>query len=281
MIVDAHIHLSPPDLVADRRPYLAGEKGLSILYGDPKAPLVTTATLLADMDAAQVDKAMVMGFPWVVEDNARRHNDWLLAECQKYPDRLYPLAAFDPRAPWAYQHAEAFLAAGGFGLGELCVYDEGLTPGLLDNLAALGQLCQKNNAPMLVHVNEPIGHQYPGKAPMEISQIHELVKRCQGVKLILAHFGGGLPLLATLRKQVKEYLSQVLFDTAAMPYLFQPQALAMGLDILGDHFCLGTDYPLLKTARYQKYFQDAGVAPEALKGLMGETVARFVGWRDA
>ncbi|MDR0548723.1 MAG: amidohydrolase [Deltaproteobacteria bacterium] len=276
MIIDAHVHLSPPDLAADRSPYLAGEKGLAILYGDPKAPLVTTAALLADLDLAKVDKALVMGFPWTVEDNARRHNDWLLEEGQKYPGRLYPLAAFDPREPWAYRHAEAFLEAGGFGLGELCVYDEGLTPKLLDNLEALGQLCRKFKAPMLVHVNEPIGHKYPGKAPMEISQIHELVKRCQGVKLILAHFGGGLPLLATLRKEVREYLDLVLFDTAAMPFLFQPKALAYAYDILGDHFCLGTDYPLLKTARYEKYFGDAGLATAATQGLLGETVARFL-----
>ncbi|MDR1609199.1 MAG: amidohydrolase family protein [Deltaproteobacteria bacterium] len=276
MIIDAHIHLSPPDLVADRTPYLNGEIGLSILYGDPKAPLTSTATLLADMDAAQVDKALVMGFPWTIEDNAKRHNDWLLAECQKYPTRLYPLAAFDPRSPWAYGHAESFLAAGGFGLGELCVYDEGLTPALLDNLAALGQLCLKRGSPMLVHVNEPIGHQYPGKAPMEISQIYELTRRCQGVKLILAHFGGGLPLLATIRKQVKEYLATTLFDTAAMPFLFDPKALAMAYDVIGDKFCLGTDYPLLKTARYVKYFQDAGLSEEAITGVLGGAIQKFL-----
>ncbi|MDR1872813.1 MAG: amidohydrolase family protein [Deltaproteobacteria bacterium] len=276
MIVDVHIHLSPPDLVANRSPYLAEEKGLSILYSDPKAPLTTTATLLADMDAAGVDKALVMGFPWTVEDNARRHNDWLLEECQKYPGRLYPLAAFDPRAPWAYRHAESFLAAGGYGLGELCVYDEGLTPALLASLEALGGLCKTKGAPMLVHVNEPIGHQYPGKAPMEISQINELVHRSQGVKLILAHFGGGLPLLATIRKEVKEYLTMTYFDTAAMPFLFQPKALAMAYDIVGDHFCLGTDYPLLKTSRYQKYFNESGLSAEAIKGVLGQTAARFL-----
>ncbi|MDR2423057.1 MAG: amidohydrolase [Deltaproteobacteria bacterium] len=277
MIIDVHVHLSPPDLAADRAPYLDGEKGLSILYGDPKAPLVSTAALLADMDVAGVDKALVMGFPWVLEAHADRHNDWLLAECQKYPDRLYPLAAFDPRAPWAYRHAEKFLKSGGYGLGELCVYDEGLTSALLGNLEALGALCKDNGAPMLVHVNEPIGHMYPGKAPMEISQIHELVRRCQGVKLILAHFGGGLPLLASLRKEVKEYLTMTLFDTAAMPFLFEPKALALAYEIVGDRFSLGTDYPLLKTARYQKYFNDAGLPPAVQRRVLGETAAEFLG----
>ncbi|MDR1085929.1 MAG: amidohydrolase [Deltaproteobacteria bacterium] len=276
MIVDVHIHLSPPDLVADRSPYLKGEKGLAVLYSDPASPLATTDKLLSDMDSAGVDKALVMGFPWTLEDNARRHNDWLLAECQKYPERLYPLAAFDPRALWAYKHAEQFLNSGGFGLGELCVYDEGLNPAILDSLEALGALCKTRNLPMLVHVNEPIGHQYPGKAPMEISQIYSLVKRCHGVKLILAHFGGGLPFLAALRKEVKENLATTYFDTAAMPFLFQPQTLALAYKILGPKFCLGTDYPLLKTARYQKYFTDAGLSPEETEAVSGGTAARFL-----
>jgi hypothetical protein len=45
---------------------------------------------------------------------------------------------------------------------------------------------------------------------------------------------------------------------------------------LGDHFCLGTDYPLLKTARYEKYFTQAGLSPEAFKSVMGDTAARFL-----
>ena len=102
------------------------------------------------------------------------------------------------------------------------------------------------------------------------------MRRCQGVKLILAHFGGGLPLLATLRKEVREYLDLVLFDTAAMPFLFQPKALAYAYDFLGDHFCLGTDYPLLKTPRYQKYLSDAGLVAEAAAEVLGGTVARFL-----
>jgi predicted TIM-barrel fold metal-dependent hydrolase len=111
---------------------------------------------------------------------------------------------------------------------------------------------------------------------MEIGQIDELVRRCQGVKLILAHFGGGLPLLATIKKEVSEYLSQVLFDTAAMPFLFQPKALAMAYEILGDRFSLGTDFPLLSVPRYQKYFAQSGLPEAAWPGLLGGTATRFL-----
>ncbi|MDR2443513.1 MAG: amidohydrolase [Deltaproteobacteria bacterium] len=277
MIIDVHIHLSCPELASDRLPFLTGEIGLEALYSDPAAKLVTTSELLGDLDLAGVDKALVMGFPFAKEDNARRHNDWLLEECARYPGRLLPLAAFDPRAHWAIRHAEAFLDAGGFGLGELCVYDEGLTPFLLDQLEALGAACSVRSKVMLVHVNEPIGHQYPGKAPIEIGQIFELVKRCQGVKLILAHFGGGLPFLASLRKEVRPYLENVRFDTAAMPFLFEPKTLKLATELLGaDYFLLGTDYPLLKTARYLKYFKDASLNPSDIEAICGQAAASFL-----
>jgi predicted TIM-barrel fold metal-dependent hydrolase len=219
-----------------------------------------------------------MGFPFSMEDNAKRHNDWILEECARHPGRLYPLAAFDQRAPWALRHSEAFLAAGGFGLGELCVYDEGLTEAALDSLEALAGLCRGKGAPMLVHVNEPIGHKYPGKAPMEIGQIMELVRRCQGAKLILAHFGGGLPLLSCLKKEVREFLDLVRFDTAAMPFIYDPIALRLGMDILGpEKFLMGTDYPLLKTARYMKYFAAAGLDEGQAALVSGLAAAAFLG----
>jgi predicted TIM-barrel fold metal-dependent hydrolase len=278
MIIDVHIHLSPPTLSMNRAPWLEGEPGLAALYSDPAAKLTTTSTLLRDLDEARVDKALVMGFPFAKYDNARRHNDWLGEECLKHPGRLYPLAAFDPRAEWAPRLAEDYLDSGFLGLGELCVYDEGLTENLTQMLEMLGGLCRARDKAMLVHVNEPIGHQYPGKAPMEISQIHGLVQRCQGVKLILAHFGGGLPLLAYLRKEVREFFSSVVFDTAAMPFIFEPKSLRAAADVIGvERLVLGTDYPLLKTARYHRYFTEAGLTEAEIDLVMGLNAAKFLG----
>jgi predicted TIM-barrel fold metal-dependent hydrolase len=232
--------------------------------------MMSAGELLAVMDEEGVDMALVGGFPWSDEDKAKRHNEWLLAEADRHPGRLRPLAAFDVLAPWAFRHAEAMLAAGHQGLGELALYDRGFGPGELEILAALGEMCRARGRPLLMHVNEPIGPAYPGKAPLELSQIYALVRRLAGVKLILAHFGGGLPFLAAQKKEVRESLADVRFDTAAMPYLYDPAALPMALKVLGpEFFFLGTDWPLLKPSRYRRYFEAAGLSPQETEALMG------------
>ncbi len=276
-LIDVHVHLTPPEIAADRQRFLRGEGAWAELYADPKAPMVSTDELLAMMDQQGVETALVMGFPWDNEENARRHNLWLAQEAARHPGRLLPLAAFNPLAPWALRHAEEMLNNGHAGLGELALYDRGFGEKELEALQELGALCRQQGKVLLMHVNEPIGHQYPGKAPLEIGQIWGLVQRCQGVKLILAHFGGGLPLLASLKKQVREYLTDVRFDTAAMPFLYEPAALAMALKILGpEHFLLGTDYPLLKPARYERFLNEAGLDEAAQELVLGRAAAEFL-----
>ncbi|MDL2226438.1 amidohydrolase [Deltaproteobacteria bacterium OttesenSCG-928-M10] len=276
-VIDVHVHLTPPEIAADRDKFLQGEGAWTDLYRDRQGRMVSTDNLLAMMDEEGVDQSLVMGFPWSNEDTAKRHNEWILAEAQKHPGRLIPLAAFDLLAPWAIRHVEEMLDAGMAGLGELALYDRGFGPAELDILEELGAMCRMRNKVLLMHVNEPIGHQYPGKAPLEIGQIYELVRRCQNVKLILAHFGGGLPLLAALKKEVKEALATVRFDTAAMPYLYQPVVMSMVLKILGpEHFFLGTDYPLLKPARYRKFFHEAGLSESDVDLIMGQAAHEYL-----
>jgi len=277
-VIDVHVHLTPPQIAGDRERRLSGEGPWTDLYRDPKSRMVSTEELLAMMDEEGVDQALVMGFPWSNEDTAKLHNQWLLEEAAKHPDRLRPLAAFDLLAPWALRHAEEMLAAGMFGLGELALYDRGFGEAELEILGHLGGLCRLKSHVFLMHVNEPIGHKYPGKAPLEIGQIYELTRRCPGVKLILAHFGGGLPFMAALKKEVKEALANVRFDTAAMPYLFNPQALPMALKVLGpEYFLFGTDYPLLKPSRYRKYLAEAGLSDAETEMIMGGAAAEFLG----
>ena len=279
MIIDIHTHLTPPEIIENRAKYLSGEADFGALYTDPKSPMVGPEELVAAMDEAGVDKAVVTGLTWKSEETAKRHNYWLLEVGEKYKGRLYPMAAFNPTTPWAVKHSEELLKAGAFGLGELGVYTCGFDCGCLENFKGIAALMQEYDKPLMVHVNEPIGHAYPGKAPLEMTDIYELVKICQGVKLILAHLGGGLPFFATLKKEVDEYLENVWYDTAAMPYLYKLKAYRLAIEAVGaEKILMGTDFPLLKPGRYYKDFEKAGLSDaeiELIKGRAAQNAFNF------
>jgi len=56
-----------------------------------------------------------------------------------------------------------------------------------------------------------------------LKQIYNLVKRFPENKIVLAHWGGGIFFFNLLKKDVKESLKNVYFDTAASPFLYDTQ----------------------------------------------------------
>lgn len=276
MIVDAHTHIFPPRVLANRERFLEGEPFFAGIYSDPKAPLVDAQGLIRAMDADAVDISWALGFPWVRAENARMHNDYLAQAQTESSGRLRGLACVHPPADWAQAEAERALGLGLSGLGELAFYDSDLD---LDALAPLCALCAEADAPLLLHTNEPVGHKYPGKAPMTLAALYALVRRHPETKLVLAHMAGGLFFYSLLKKEVSQALRNVWIDTAAAPFLYQPRAYGLAVELLGaDKVLLGSDYPLLPVSRYQREMQDprAGLGDGALEMVMGRAALELI-----
>ncbi len=275
MIIDAHVHIFPPEIRRDREKFLTPEEtAFASIYRDPQARMVGAGDLVNLLDEEGVDRAVVFGFPFADEAKARLQNDYVLEAQARFPDRLIGLACFDPRQPWAEKEAVRALDSGLRGLGELAVYGAGFERDTIDRLAALGALCRERGLPMNVHVNEPVGHQYPGKAPLTLPMIYGLVKACAGVKLILAHWGGGLFFYHLMKKEVAGVLADVWFDTAASPFLYRPQVYEIAARIIGpEKILFGSDYPLLKPGRYFREMESAGLDGESLRQIKGEAAA--------
>lgn len=274
MIVDAHTHIFPPEVVADRQRFLDGEPAFAAIYADPKAPMVTAEGLIQAMDEGGVDVSWALGFPWVKEENAALHTDYLARAVKEGGGRLRGLACVHPPADWAGRQAQRALDLGLHGLGELAFYDSDL-----DNraLAPLLELCAEAGVPLLLHTNESVGHKYPGKAPMTLAALYELVKAHPRTKLVLAHMGAGLFMYSLLKKEVSQALAKVWIDTAAAPFLYQPRAYALAVELLGaDKVLLGSDYPLLKVERYRKELASAGLAERDLELIMGRAAAKLI-----
>lgn len=272
MIIDAHTHIFPPDVINAREKYLRPEEiAFSSIYANPGAKIINAEDLIRNLDDEGVDKAVTFGFPWVNEDFAKRHNDYVMDMQSKYPDRLIGMGCFDPLRPWAEKEAQRVLEFGLSGLGELAVYSAGFDEESIGRLSSLGLLCKEFNQPLMVHVNESVGHQYPGKAPLTLKMIYDLAKAMNGVKLILAHWGGGLFFYNLMKKEVKDVLKNVFFDTAASPFLYQPDIYRIAVTIIGaDKILFGSDYPLIKPGRYFKEMEESGISVEEAALIKGE-----------
>lgn len=276
MKIDVHAHIFPPEMIQERERFFQGEPAFQTLYQSPKARLVSAETLVEAMDEGGIDVTVVFGFPWRQEALARRHNDYVLEAAARFPNRLLPMVCFDPDSPYALDEARRGLEAGAVGLGELAVYEACVEDRVLARFEDLAALCREKEAVLLVHANEPVGHAYPGKAPMGLKFYYELARRTRGVPLVLAHWGGGLFFFERLKRETQEVLAHVFYDTAASPFLYHPQIYRDAIETVGvDRILLGTDYPLLPVGRYEREMRDAGLDEKLQAPILGGNAARL------
>ena len=269
-IVDFHTHLFPPEFRQNREKYFAGEPAFELLYASPKSKMIGAKEIIASMDEQGVDVSVVFGFPWKNMDTARMHNDYIAAVVAKYPERLKGFCCLDPCGETAVLEVERCLDNGLCGVGELAFYRSGIECVIVDSMAPVMALCRERNVPVLIHTNEPVGHQYPGKTENTLLQIYDLIKRFQDNTIVLAHWGGGIFFYSVLKKEVKDVLRNVYYDTAASPFLYDPAVYRLAIERVGvEKILLGTDYPLIKPERYFRELGDAALNPAEIDRICG------------
>ena len=277
MIIDAHTHIFPEKIRKNREKYFSNEPAFKKLYLSPKSRLVGAKEMLASMDAGQVDKSVIFGFPWQDSILFKKHNDYISEVVNRYPDRFIGLGCFDPFSDGAAEETHRCLQEGGLsGIGELAFYQSGIENSSLARLEPVMEICRDRNLPVLIHTNEPIGHKYPGKTPNTLAQIYQLIDTFPQNKIVLAHWGGGLFFFSLLKKEVKQRLNRVYFDTAASPYLYDPNVYRLAIDLLGvGKVLFGSDFPLLPPARYFDEMKAAGLSEEEMQQICGGNAAEL------
>jgi len=276
MIIDVHTHIFPSDFRRSREKFFPSESAFKLLYQSPKSRLVSGSELLNAMDQNRVDRAVIFGFPWTNIELSKAHNDYIMEMVQKYSDRFTGLGCFDPASPGAAAEAERCLAGGLSGIGELAFYQAGIDDSALKQLEPVMELCDQRGLPVIIHTNEPVGHDYHGKTPITLSQIYGLIKRFADNNIILAHWGGGLFFYALMKKEVKDSLKNVYFDTAASPYLYEPEVYQMAVKLAGiDKILFGSDYPLLAPEKYFNEMRQSGLAQTQIDKICGLNAKRL------
>jgi uncharacterized protein len=279
-IIDIHTHIFSPEICRDRNLFFSGEPAFELLYRDEKKALLSTAGgLIKAMDRDGIQASVTFGFPWRKPALVRRSNDYVLEAMARFPERLLGFACLNPELPDSIEEGERCLKAGMKGLGELALYSP-LTGGSWgERMSPLVELATKWEVPVLLHINEPVGHQYPGKGHQPFWEVYDLIKAYPNTCIILAHWGGGLWWYQLMKREVKKVLANTYFDTAASPFLYRPEIFEFAVKIIGrEKILYGSDYPLLGLDRYLKELDQAGLTPEQKAAILGGNSQRVLGW---
>lgn len=278
MIIDFHVHIFSEKIRQNRSAFFSSEPAFKLLYDSPKSRLVSAEDTLRMMDEEGVDRSVIFGFPWQDADTFRRENDYIIETVLKYPDRFIGLACFDALNPKAADETERCLGAGLHGVGELAFYTSGIDETCISALEPVMALCRDHDRLILIHTNEPVGHQYPGKSPNTLAQIYRMIQTFPENKIVLAHWGGGIFFYNLLKREVKETLGNVWFDTAASPFLYDIDIYPMAGQMAGQEKILfGTDYPLLKPGRYFSDMDKTDLSSEDRADICGENARKLLG----
>lgn len=265
MVLDVHCHVVPPEIAGDPASFGRRDLHFDQMLRTKGVRFCTGDDLTRDMDQDGVDKAVIFGFSFKDMGASRLQNDYSLSVAKAHPGRLAAMAVLDPEAPGALSEAERCLASGACGFGELFPAGHGFSLES-EGMVRLAGLAREAGVPLLIHVNEQIGHLYPGKGDVGPEEAYRFSLANPGTTAIFAHLGGGLPFYASM-PEVRA-LPNVYYDTAAQPYLFKaPVYRSLGLLGVLPRILLGSDYPLLSCKRYMQELNKSGLSQEEVGGV--------------
>lgn len=289
MRIDAHIHYTPPSLAEDLADFAEQEPYWGLLLA-PETSIqgwVTAERMIEDMDRAGIDKVVLVAEYRQRHENCLARNDQSLDIIRRWPDRVIAFACIQPKAgPLALDELKRCRDGGLAGVGELNPYGQGL--GLADpDFLRLVETCIEFDLPLNLHVSEEVGHFYPGKSTTPLRHYYELACRYPELKLILAHWGGGL-FFYEIMPEVRRNLANVWYDTAASPLLYPTGAIFnVALQCIEPRKVLyGSDYPLLIYPRRQREpdfrpflaeIEALNLPPDIATGILGDNAARLFG----
>lgn len=229
------------------------------------------------MDEARVDLSVVLNIGWASHELCVETNDYILDSVSRYPDRLIGFCSVQPEAgDAAMVELERCAKAGAGGIGEMRSDVQGFNLADKEMMKPLVDAVVEHNLIFLTHSSEPVGHQYSGKGSITPDVIYSFILNFPDLKLVCAHWGGGLPFYG-LMPEVAKALSNVFFDTAATAFLYRPQIFEEVSNIVGsDKILFGTDYPLIPQERITAQIQSLGLTEEIKAKILGGNAQRLL-----
>ncbi len=276
MIIDFHTHVFPDEVRANREEFLEREAWFGTLYANPKHKLASAEDIVASMEAAGVDRTVVLGFPWRDGGLCREHNSYILDGVRRFPDKLIGFGIVQPLDAGDAKELDRCLSGGLMGMGELGPDSQRYDLEAKWVLADAVEVLLHHDRPLLTHSSEPLGHDYAGKGTVTPPRLLKLASNFPELKIVLAHWGGGLPFYE-LMPEVRDTLRNVYYDSAASTYLYSFDIFPIAAQLVGTGRILwGTDFPLLSQSKFLKRVRASGLSDEQLDDVLGGNAARLL-----
>jgi predicted TIM-barrel fold metal-dependent hydrolase len=277
MKIDFHVHITPPEIISRTDRYAKKESYFALLSGSKANKFASAPDIIAALSTACFDRAVVFGFAFKDIGLCRLVNDYVIDAVNMYPDNLIGFCVVPPASRECEKEIERCYNAGLLGVGELFPGGQDFDPGNEKETGSFTRAALAFNMPVLIHANEPVGHGYPGKTSTTLSRIEHFVTHNPALKIILAHWGGGI-LFYELMKEIKGSFTNVYYDCAASPFLYDPRIYSSAFSLLDPKKILfGSDYPLINIERYLKDIDASRIGTAEKELLLGKNAQALLG----
>ncbi len=278
MIIDFHTHVLPPRIKKDRSTCVEKDTAFAGIYSGEKVKIATAENLIDTMDREGIAFSVIVNYGWSTHELCVETNDYILESVARYPKRLAGFCSISTLTDGAsLAEIERCARGGARGIGELRP-DIQLSPSATqETLAPISRILRENSLMLLTHSSEPVGHLYPGKGMVTPEKLLTFISRFDGVPIICAHWGGGLPFYA-LMPEVRQALENVYFDTAISPFLYRPEVYRLVRDLVGaNRILFGSDYPVIPPARLIKEIEASDLPEEDRDMILSGNARRLLG----
>ena len=277
MILDAHTHILPKEIIRNKDRYAEVDSTFSELFHGKKCKFSTCEELIDNMKETGISKSVILGMGWTDHAVNGYVNEYLIDSSKRYPEQLIPFTGIIPSfSRSSLTEAERCLGDGSKGFGEVHATSQQINITDVKLMGPFMELLSEYDLPITIHCSEPVGHLYPGKGATTPNLLETFVKRFSKNKIIMAHWGGGLPFYE-LMPEIKYLFKNVLYDTAASPLLYNKDIFNFITKMLGpEKILFGSDFPLISPNKIINQIDESDLIPEEKQLIFFENLLTLI-----
>jgi predicted TIM-barrel fold metal-dependent hydrolase len=190
LIIDFHTHIFPDEKCLNREKY-SDDPSFRLLYKSDKSRLIGWSELIDYIRDECLHGAVAMSFPWRDTDLCRSHNEYMAESVSKSGGKIFPFGMVPPGDISSVRKIAGEIKSSGlYGIGEIAFYEKGMDADAERFLREVFEAAIDLSLPVCIHLNEPVGHIYPGKYEPSLASVYRLITEYRECRVILSHWGG-------------------------------------------------------------------------------------------